>query len=67
MKKVTDTNHTGVISGIEKSEQLSSGQNLLKEVKKTEKKIQKKLKRVDTLHGYIMTTCPEKWEEYNKG
>jgi tetrahydromethanopterin S-methyltransferase subunit B len=64
MKKLTNANHTGVVTDIEKQKLLYSSQDLLEQVKKTEKKLKKKLKRVNTTNGYIMTTDPEKWDEY---
>ncbi len=43
----------------------SHSSDVLKEMKAIEKK-RKGCKKVKVLNGYVITTNPEKWKEYNK-
>lgn len=44
--------------------QMGNSHERLAEVKKQEKKMRRKLKRVPILHGYVMAVNPSKWEPY---
>lgn len=66
MKKVTNTEAPGAITNEEVIRQANTADNMLAEAKNTEKRLKNKLVRVPVLHGFIMTTDPEKWEAHKK-
>jgi N-glycosylase/DNA lyase len=64
MKKLTNTSHSGAVSNREIRELVRGDREFLAECKSIEKKCKKKLKRVNILNGYVMTTYPDKYKEY---
>lgn len=60
------TNHSGAISSIEQAEIKTKDHEYLDLVKGKEKKLKRKLSRVPTINGYVLTNNPQKWIDYNR-
>lgn len=66
MKIVSTTKKPGAITATENKEIVNNSQKALECAKSSEKRLKRKLKRIEVINGYVMTTDKEKWEKYNK-
>lgn len=60
------TKHSGAISNVELQAIKERECKALVEIRSIEKKVKKKLHRIAVPKGYVLTTNPDKWIDYNK-
>lgn len=66
MRKVSTTSKPGAITATENKEIVNNSQKALDAAKSTEKRIKRKLKRIEVINGYVLTTDKKKWIKYNQ-
>lgn len=66
MRKVSTTSKPGAITATENKEIVNNSQKALECVKSAEKRLKRKLERIEVINGYVMTTDKKKWIKYNK-
>lgn len=66
MRKVSTTSKPVAITATENKEIVNNSQKALECVKSAEKRLKRKLERIEVINGYVMTTNKKKWEQYNK-
>lgn len=66
MRKVSTTSKPGAITDTENKEIVNNSQKALDAAKSTEKRIKRKLKRIEVINGYVLTTDKKKWIKYNQ-
>lgn len=57
------TKKKGVISNLDKMEELSNAENALRRMQAIEAKRKNTMNRIKILKGYVLTTNKEKWEQ----
>lgn len=66
MRKVSTTSKPGAITSTENKEIVNNSQKALECVKSAEKRLKRKLERIEVINGYVMTTNIDKWIKYNQ-
>lgn len=66
MRKVSTTSKPVAITATENKEIVNNSQKALDAAKSTEKRIKRKLKRIEVINGYVLTTDKKKWIKYNQ-